>query len=132
MLLRLDHVTLRSSDLARSQRFYCDLLGLQVGPRPAFVVPGRWFYLNKMPVLHLLLAEPHCSAPGPGVIDHFALQASGLSEFVARLTAAAQPFDLRHPIASSGWQMFITDPDGAVVELGFAASESIARHKVGQ
>ena len=36
MLLTIDHVTLRSGDLARTERFYVELLGMTVGPRPSF------------------------------------------------------------------------------------------------
>jgi extradiol dioxygenase family protein len=41
MLLSLGHVTLRSADFDRTERFYCGLLGLCIGPRPAIALPGR-------------------------------------------------------------------------------------------
>ncbi len=125
MLKSLSHVTVRSSDFDRSERFYCGLLGLREGPRPAFSVPGRWFYLGESAVLHMLpkLAGTDTAARR-GAIDHFALQASGLASFEQRLCAAGQPFDLRHQPATGEWQLFMTDPDGALVELNFADSEA--------
>lgn len=124
MLLSLDHVTLRSSDFDRCERFYCGLLGMRVGPRPAFAVPGRWFYLGDSPVLHVLHAGPDDRATLGCTIDHFAMRGAGLAEFVKRLTPTGQAFDLRRQPATGEWQMFISDPDGALVELAFAGSES--------
>ena len=43
MLISLAHVTLRSADFDRTEQFYCGLLGMRLGPRPAIAVPGRWF-----------------------------------------------------------------------------------------
>ena len=44
MTLSLNHVSIRSADLAACERFYCGLLGLAVGPRPPFPFPGLWLY----------------------------------------------------------------------------------------
>ena len=124
-LLALDHVTVRSADLERTERFYCDLLGMRTGPRPAIPVPGHWFYIGDQAVLHVLplvrLALPGTEA----TIDHFALRAEGLPEFEQRLHAAGQPFE-RRLLADSGiWQIFLTDPDGAVVELSFQGEHGV-------
>ena len=44
MALSLNHFTIRTIDLEATRRFYADLLGLTVGPRPAFPFPGLWMY----------------------------------------------------------------------------------------
>ncbi|MBL8346154.1 MAG: VOC family protein [Rubrivivax sp.] len=121
MLLSLGHVTVLSADLGRTERFYCDLLGMRIGPRPAIPLPGRWFYVGDEAVVHVL---PRTAAPGrdvEGVIDHFALNAEDRPAFEQRLRAADQPFESRRLADSSTWQIFLTDPDGARVELTFAA-----------
>jgi catechol 2,3-dioxygenase-like lactoylglutathione lyase family enzyme len=121
MLLSLGHVTVLSTDLERTERFYCDLLGLRVGPRPAIRIPGCWLYLGDQPVLHVLArqaaAPPDVAEP---VIDHFALDAEDRAGFEHRLQAAGQPFESRRLADSGIWQIFLTDPDGARVELSFA------------
>ncbi len=121
MLLSLGHVTVLSTDLPRTERFYCALLGLRVGPRPAIRMPGCWLYLGDQAVLHVLARQV---APSPGdappVIDHFALDASDRAGFERRLQAAGQPFERRRLADSGIWQIFLTDPDGARVELSFA------------
>ncbi len=121
MLLSLGHVTVLSTDLPRTERFYCGLLGLRVGPRPAIAIPGCWLYLGDQAVLHVLARQ----APAPEVgaqptIDHFALDAHDRAAFEQRLRAAGQPFESRRLADSGIWQVFLTDPDGARVELSFA------------
>lgn len=119
MLRSLGHVTLLSADFERTERFYCDLLGLRVGPRPAIRVPGRWLYVGDEAVLHVL---PRPAQPPPGaqqVVDHFALNADDRAGFEHRLQAAGQPFESRRLAQTDIWQIFLTDPDGARVELCF-------------
>jgi catechol 2,3-dioxygenase-like lactoylglutathione lyase family enzyme len=41
---RLDHYSIRTLDLASSERFYTQIMGFQVGPRPPFKFPGIWLY----------------------------------------------------------------------------------------
>jgi len=121
MLLSLGHVTVLSTDLERTERFYCGLLGLRVGPRPAIRLPGIWLYLGDRAVLHVLVrqaASPSESAQP--VIDHFALDARDRAGFEHRLQAAGQPFESRRLADSDIWQLFLRDPDGARVELSFA------------
>jgi catechol 2,3-dioxygenase-like lactoylglutathione lyase family enzyme len=119
MLLSLGHVTVRSADFDRTERFYCDLLGLRVGPRPAIALPGRWLYLGDEAVVHVL-PRLHGPAPaGQAAIDHFALVAQDRPAFEQKLRDAGQSFESR-PLADTGiWQIFLTDPDDARVELSF-------------
>jgi catechol 2,3-dioxygenase-like lactoylglutathione lyase family enzyme len=120
MLLSLGHVTLLSADFARTERFYCDLLGLRVGPRPAIRVPGRWLYVGDAAVLHVLPRNAPPPQDARPVVDHFALNAHDRAGFERRLEAAGQPFESRRLAATEIWQVFLTDPDGARVELCFA------------
>lgn len=123
MLLSLDHVTVLSADFERTEHFYCGLLGMRVGPRPAIPLPGRWFYVGETAVVHVLPRQPAPPGATPPVIDHFALAASDRPGFERRLTAAGQPFESRRLADSDTWQIFLTDPDGARVELNFPAKQ---------
>lgn len=124
MLLSLGHVTVRSADFGRTERFYCDLLGLRIGARPAIPVPGLWLYVGDEAVLHVLprsSAATHAArrVAQDGTIDHFALNAEDRPAFEQRLRAAGQPFECRRLADGDTWQIFLTDPDGARVELCF-------------
>jgi catechol 2,3-dioxygenase-like lactoylglutathione lyase family enzyme len=122
MLLGLNHVTVRTSDFERCKNFYCGLLGMRAGHRPAFQVPGLWFYLGDIPVIHVLPERPTGGSGTESAIDHFAFSATGLADFAERLTASGRAFDLRHQAATQDWQMSISDPDGTRVELVFVES----------
>jgi catechol 2,3-dioxygenase-like lactoylglutathione lyase family enzyme len=120
MLLSLDHVTVRSADFDRTERFYCDLLGMRIGPRPAIAVPGRWLYVGNKAVLHVLPHNPGTGQHAGATIDHFALDADDWPAFEQKLQAAGQPFESRRLADTESWQVFLTDPDGARIELCFA------------
>lgn len=119
MLTRLGHVTVLSTDLERTERFYCGLLGLRVGPRPAIPLPGLWLYLGDHAVVHVLPRQHTPAAEGEAAIDHFALEARDRPAFEQRLRQAGLAFESRRLADSDTWQIFLNDPDGARVELSF-------------
>ena len=119
MLRSLGHVTVRSADFDRTEGFYRDLLGLRIGPRPAIAQAGRWFYLGDRAVLHVLPRMAGALGGAEGAVDHFAFDADDLPAWQRRLEAAGQPFENRRLADSETWQLFLTDPDGARVELSF-------------
>jgi catechol 2,3-dioxygenase-like lactoylglutathione lyase family enzyme len=115
----LDHINIRTPELERARRFYCDVLGLEDGERPPFPVPGAWLYAGGRPVVHLVEGDPP-AAEDTGRLDHVAFAASGLKETVAALEAEGIPYRLRQVPRSPVRQVFVTDPDGVTVELNFA------------
>ena len=44
MALALNHYSIRTLNVEQTRRFYVDVLGLTVGPRPNFPFPGIWLY----------------------------------------------------------------------------------------
>ena len=121
VLLSLNHVTVRAADFERTEHFYCGLLGMSVGPRPEFKVPGRWLYLVDQPLVHVLSQDANGAAAETQRIDHFAFRATGLAGLEQRLRDAGQVFELKHQPATSEWQLFVVDPDGSQVEIAFPA-----------
>ena len=121
MLAGIDHYTVVSQDLERTARFY-DLLGLCSGPRPPFPFPGLWLYLGDRALLHVVGGRP--ARPADGVIDHVALAARGLREWIARLEAADTLYELKRQPGTDTWQLFLRDPDGARIEIAFDRDEA--------
>ena len=122
-IARLDHVTVCTRDVPRSVAFYRDVVGLAPGPRPDFSFDGAWLYVDDVPVMHIVDRD---ATPG-GVIDHVALFATGLADMLATLRRENVPYELRplpHGVPQSGTQqVFFRDPDGARIEVDFAADE---------
>ena len=50
----LDHVNLRTANLAGMIAFYEKVLGLTLGPRPAFGFDGAWLYCGERATVHLI------------------------------------------------------------------------------
>jgi len=71
-----------------------------------------------------LLVQMRSGALKPGVIDHIAFSARGLTATLAKLAAHNVEHICRQQVSSGVWQVFFFDPNGARVELDFAAEES--------
>jgi ureidoacrylate peracid hydrolase len=112
------HMLLKVADIARSERFYVDLLGFTV--RPAKPLPdGRPFV-----PFHQGIALTSGGPPAPTQIDHIAFTATDLCALAARLKAADVKIfrDLHDGIY--GLTIYIADPDGNMIEL-FEAQEKM-------
>jgi catechol 2,3-dioxygenase-like lactoylglutathione lyase family enzyme len=119
----MNHFTVLTDDVSATVAFYRDLLGLTEGPRPAFGFPGAWLYADGEAILHVIGGRPR-SELRAGVIDHMAFSASGLGTTLAALAARGIEHTCRQQVGSGTWQVFFHDPNGAKVELDFAASET--------
>ncbi len=127
MIQGMNHFTITAKDREATLGFYCGLLGLVEGHRPDLGFPGAWLHAPgaTQAVLHVVFGRPMPS-PRTGVIDHMAFTASGLVDVQGRLQAAGQKYSLRRQPGSGLWQLFTFCPNGARVELDFAAEEQAA------
>ncbi len=128
----LNHFFVRASDLEASRRFYADVLGFEVMPRPDFPFPGYWMGVNGAIQVHMgpadipnrqsyYLGTPDDAASGQsGVIDHVAFIADDPAGFVERFKARGIEYRPRYLPDSKLFQLFIRDPNGITIELNFA------------
>ena len=119
----LTHINLRvpQAELAGCRDFYCNILGLEVGPRPAFDSTGFWLYAAGSPVVHLVAQGESERAPGRGhpSLDHVAFRCTGLSETLAKLEAHGIAYRISTVPGLNLMQVSFTDPVGVGIELGF-------------
>jgi catechol 2,3-dioxygenase-like lactoylglutathione lyase family enzyme len=145
MALTINHFSIRTDDLEASRRFYADVLGLTVGPRPAFPFPGLWMYRGDHgdvanAVVHIIgtdreeqkgldgyLGErDETKLKGTGSIDHVAFFADGLSTMLDHLKGQGVTFRQRTVPSIGLHQVFLDDPNGVVIELNYQAHEVAA------
>ena len=121
----LDHVTLVVSDLERSRRFYCDVLGMREVARPAFSFAGSWFQAGATQI-HTILEHEQSGPAGNAAAGrstltrthHFAFVVADAHAAARRLkelgiALISEP----KPRPDGAIQVFVRDPDGYVVEL---------------
>lgn len=145
MSLSLNHFSIRTTDLDATRVFYETVLGLTVGPRPAFPFPGVWMYngdhsstVNAM--VHVIGIDKNdpeglkqylgdrdvSSLQGTGMIDHIALMATGLEDMLAHLKRLGVPCRERTVPSLGLHQLFLDDPCGLVIEMNYPADEKQA------
>ena len=147
---RIDHYSIRTLDVEASRKFYTDVIGLAVGPRPPFEFPGLWLYNGKPPasleqsggnygVVHVMgvdpddpqglvdtlgYVDPEKLQGSTGALDHIALSVTGRESMVERCRRHdVKYFERTVPILGLH-QMFLKDPNGVIIELNFPASEA--------
>jgi len=114
------HVSVCVTNLPRAKQFYGDLLGLPEIARPAFSFPGAWYQLGDWQ-LHLIVHTTPRALRGTTEIDgrdgHFAFRVRDYNETVEYLRSRGVPF-WENPQNPTPWkQVYVTDPDGNVIEF---------------
>ena len=147
---RIDHYSIRTTDVEASRKFYTELIGLTVGPRPAFKFPGFWLYNGKPPadlehagenygIVHIMgvdpddpqglidtlgYVDPETLKGSTGALDHIALSVTGRESMVERCRKNDVSYFERSVPTLGLHQMFVKDPNGVIIELNFPASEA--------
>lgn len=129
----LNHFTIRTTLVNETADFYSKVIGMAIGPRPAFLFSGVWMYAGGKPILHIVsFIEPNQHmdaylgqkkfAEGSGCVDHISLQGTNLSEMQDHLIAIGESFRERIIPEIFEHQLFLEDPNGVTIELIFPFS----------
>ena len=124
------HINIRVPEhkLAPCRDFYCNVLGLSVGPRPPFESHGFWLYAGAVPIVHLVQMSAVETAPeishGRSALDHVAFGCSGLQPALDRLQQHGIAYTISKVPVLNQTQVATRDPAGVGIELGFEATET--------
>lgn len=120
----LDHVTINTDNLDATQRFYVDVVGLSVAPRPDLGIPGIWLKgEGGQAIVHVIGMDAHERAGEEkrATVDHIALHARDFERARSQLEQLGLPW-CGNVIADFGlWQLMFYDPNGVLIELNFKA-----------
>jgi extradiol dioxygenase family protein len=122
MILSINHIQLvAEKDLVIQLRdFYCNVVGLTEGFRPAFERFGFWLYIGDKDVLHLITPKQGDSRSSlKSSYDHVAFKTGQYQEVLKKLKRLNIPFDEKPIPGMSAHQIFLKDPAGNRVELNF-------------
>jgi catechol 2,3-dioxygenase-like lactoylglutathione lyase family enzyme len=135
-LTELNHYFVRANDLESSRKFYCEVLGMQVMPRPDFPFKGYWLGVDGKIQVHMgphgipnadrfyLGTTPESATNNTGVVDHIAFSATEPESLAARLETLGVPMRKRFFAEFRLFQIFVKDPDGLTIELNFHGIET--------
>ena len=123
----LHHINIQTDKLEETRDFYERILGLYVGARPDFGNHGYWLFAqgSDHPIVHLSLRQgdgPDQTIDAGNRLDHVAFFGRDLEGTIAGLDKLGVPYDI-HPdrlyLDCKMVQVFLKDPNGINVELGF-------------
>lgn len=133
-ITHMQHYMVLSKDLEKTRAFYCDVLGLKVGPRPPFDFEGYWIYTGEVAAVHVAgklsyedtgrLKDPSSERHGSGSVDHIAFAANNYDELIASFEKHGVKYRATKVPCSDLRQLFVFDPDGIQIEINIRASAS--------
>ena len=122
--LELNHVALHVADLERSCKFYEKALRLQKIKRPNFNFPGAWYRFGAHQELHLIAGrEDPVQFKDRGT--HYALMVDDMDAWEAFFRENQVAYHPRRTRPDGAFQIYVTDPDGYVIELCTAIPNSL-------
>lgn len=119
----INHINLRANrDLMHVLRdFYCDIVGLKVGPRVATTSYGFWLYIGDNDVVHIAEYNKGVGAPDlhvNGTYDHVSFTCTNMREMEVHLQTNQIAYTTR--LLNNGVQQInFKDPAGNGIELNF-------------
>lgn len=115
----LDHINIRTADLAATRRLFVEVLGLSEGWRPPFPFPGAWLYAGDKDVVHLVEVSQPASPSDAASLDHFAFDISDYEAALQKIEATGLPFRATVTPGTSVKQIFVRDANGVTIELNW-------------
>ena len=126
-LLSIDHIVLRVRNVPKSLGFYCGVLGGEIERKVESI--GLIQLRAGQSLIDLVAVDSQLGRLGGGAagsdgrnLDHFALRIDSFDEekirnWLAQHDINAGDFSVRFGAEGIGPSLYITDPDGNVVEL---------------
>lgn len=123
MIKQLAHVCIYSNDLAATDRFYMEGMGLERGYE--FIKEnelfGYYIKLGENTFIEVFKGEPGAE----GNIKHIAIEVDNIDAIITRLRTHGYKVGDKSLGADHSWQAWTTDPDGVKIEFHEYTHESL-------
>ena len=128
--MHLDHVTIRTGDIAGTRAFFEAVFDLTVGERPAAIrrIPGYWLYADGKPIVHIIGSQGSGFDRAAEAIDHVGIRLDNYAAFRARLDRLAIPYSTMDLADIGERRLFLRTPGGPLLEAVF--SEPVPPHSL--
>lgn len=123
MIIRVAHICIHSQDLQETERFYCDVLGLERGfdflkDEELF---GFYIKAGKDSFIEVFKGTPGST----GNINHLALETDDIDEVIENLRANGFEATDKKLGIDKTWQSWTKDPNGVSIEFHQYTDESL-------
>jgi glyoxylase I family protein len=119
MYTGIHHISIAVTDLEKAKCFYGGMLGFKESARPPFPSKGAWYDVGPTQI-HLIVNQAR-TLRGTTIIDdkdgHFALRVHRMQDILDMLHEASIPYMDRPNNLTEWHQVYVTDPDGNVIEF---------------
>lgn len=118
MIKRLAHINIGSNNLAESEHFYCDILGLKKAFDFSKNDQPFGFYLatGEMTFIEVFIQSDPANYDRP-IIKHLCLEVEDLDEVIASVRGKGWEITDKKLGVDQSWQAWITDPSGVRIEV---------------
>ena len=125
MLKQLAHVCIMSTDLAATERFYCDLFGLQKSFNfyKDGELYGYYLGLENKTFIEVFINTEAAAGTHP-LINHLCLEVTDMDAVIEHVRANGYEITNKKKGCDNTWQAWINDPSGVRIELFEYTTES--------
>lgn len=124
--MHIDHVTIRTRDIATARDFFVDLFDLREGTRPRSIqrIPGYWLYADGQPIVHIIGTYAGSTEPQAEAIDHVGLRLEGYTAFRQKLEDRNIAYSCMDLPEIAERRLFFRTPGGPLLEAVFSEPQS--------
>ncbi|WP_264214233.1 glyoxalase [Leisingera thetidis] len=129
--MQLDHVTLRTRNLARTRDFFIEVFGLVESTRPEAIrrIPGHWLCTGGEPIIHLIGSRGLGAGSGPEAWDHVGFRLTGYREFRARIEQLGIRYSTMDLPELNERRLIFHAPCGQLIETVFREDAQLSGDK---
>ena len=120
--MHLDHITIRTSDLAGTRAFFLKIFeDLEERDRPQAIqrIPGHWLFASDKPIIHLISTRGNGADTAAEAFDHVGIHLDGYDDFRAKLERLEVTYSTMDLPEIDERRLFFRTPSGPLLEAVF-------------